>query len=218
MWVNLIVFFLFGVVLCSGSGSNPPSQIHIALAGVDEDGNSNTMSVSWFTQQNPKSPSVKYGKISSDYSDVAFGTSVIYYETYTSHVVLNNLEPATIYYYIVGDDADGWSMEHTFTSAPLSSHSRGNFSFAVFADLGVVNGGPTIDYVNSIKDSIDFVWHGGDVSYADDAFLHAGCVAKFCYEDTINAYLSNVETWASRIPYMVMPGNHEAGTFYYHFG
>ena len=32
----------------------------------------------------------------------------------------------------------------------------------------------------SVKDSIDLVWHTGDVGYADDAFLHKDCFVHFC--------------------------------------
>ena len=72
----------------------------------------------------------------------------------------------------MGDESGGWSSEFNFKSAPLSSKLRGNWSFAVFGDLGVYNGLPSTDYLTKIKDDIDFVWHGGDISYADDSFLH----------------------------------------------
>jgi hypothetical protein len=58
------------------------------------------------------------------------------YETFHHHVVLNTLEPDTTYYYVVGDDSNGYSNEFKFTSAPLSSRDMKNFTFAVFGDLG----------------------------------------------------------------------------------
>lgn len=119
---------------------------------------------------------------------------------------MKNLSPSSDYFYIVGDEEGGWSSELQFKSAPLATRRRSGMSFAVFADLGSVNGEPTINYVDSIKDKIDLVWHGGDVSYADDSFLHVGCLTKFCYEEAYNKYMNMIQSWASKVPYMVAPG------------
>eukprot|EP01039_Chlorochromonas_danica_P007657 gene7657-8462_t len=187
-----------------------PTEVHIALAGQTSTGESSTIAVSWHTQNSTASSLVKYGVTSGKYDQLAKGLENVYYQTYNHHVVLNELTPDTKYYYIVGDDTAGWSNEFAFTSAPLSSKLRGNFSFFVFGDLGVVNGDPTIDYITAHKDEVNLIWHAGDVSYADDSFLHAGCFTKFCYEDTFDSFMTKVEPWASQLPYMVTPGNHEA--------
>lgn len=117
--------------------------------------------------------------------------------------------PDTTYYYIVGDESNGYSNEFKFTSAPLSSSGINNLTFAVFGDLGVTNGDASINYLTSIKDDISLVWHGGDVSYADDSFLHKDCVLHFCYEEVWDEYMEEIEEMASQIPYMTAPGNHE---------
>jgi hypothetical protein len=57
-----------------------------------------------------------------------------------------------------------------------------------------------------MKDNVNLVWHGGDVSYADDSFLHAGCLFEFCYEKAFDNYMNAIEPWAATIPYMVAPG------------
>lgn len=201
------LFLTFGLALTS----NIPTQVHVALAGSDSTGNSNTFSVSWNTVTQTSTTFVKYGTVSGTYDMVSEGSSAAYYETFNHHVVLQTLKPSTKYYYIVGDDTDGWSPEFSFKSAPLSSDLRNNFSFVVYGDLGVYNGDATKNYINSIKDEVELVWHAGDESYADDSFLHKGCFTKFCYEDTQDQYLIGIEAWASKIPYMVTPGNHEAG-------
>jgi hypothetical protein len=43
----------------------------------------------------------------------------------------------------------------------------------VFGDLGVANGEASIAFMNDIasKDEVKLIWHGGDISYADDSFL-----------------------------------------------
>jgi hypothetical protein len=192
------------------AGSTTPEQIHIALSGKDNNGNSNGIAVSWQTSENTGSSTVKFGLASNQYSDSAVGSSASYYETFNHHVVLEDLEPDTWYYYVVGDNQGGFSKEYKFRTAPLSSSTR-SFKFGVFADLGTSHGESTLNYLsNTMKDDVSLVWHGGDVSYADDSFLHPGCLFKFCYESSYNEYMNDIEGWASMIPYMVAPGNHEA--------
>jgi len=191
-------------------GEDLPTQVHIALAGGDAGGNSNGMAVSWNTVKQTPTTTVKYGLQAGNYDKSATGTSSAYYETFNHHAIMENLSPATEYHYIVGDDTEGWSQDFSFKSAPLSSNLHSNFSFIIYGDLGVYNGDPTRDYINSVKDKVELVWHAGDASYADDSFLHEGCVAKFCYEDTLDTYMKSVEPWTSKLPYMVTPGNHEA--------
>lgn len=97
-----------------------------------------------------------------------------------------------------------------FTSAPVSSVSEQSLNFAVFADLGLVNGDSSISFLKSIQNSTSLIWHGGDISYADDAFLHKGCMFSFCYEETWDQFMNEMEPIVSQLPYMVAPGNHEA--------
>lgn len=204
----IVLPFILALICCSSIlAEDIPSQIHIAVAGEK----SELISVVWNTQGSTESSIVKYGTSSGEYQMQSRGSSSSYYETFQHKVLLEGpLVPSTLYYYIVGDDLSGWSKEFSFRSPPQDSSIQGGFSFAVFADLGVVNGDPTNDYITSIKDDISLVWHGGDASYADDSFLHKDCVLKFCYEDQQNEYLSRTEAWASSIPYMLTPGNHEA--------
>lgn len=206
-------FFVVFVVACSiacAVAVDIPTEVHIALAGVASTGDASTMAVSWHTENQTPSSTVKYGTAPGVYSYTVQGTGSTYYRTWNHHAVLNTLSPNTKYYYIVGDESAGWSQEHSFVSAPLASNLRGNFSFFIFGDLGVVNGDPSNNYIKANKDSVNLIWHAGDVSYADDAFLHAGCVTKFCYEETWDTYMTNAEPWASMLPYMTAPGNHEA--------
>lgn len=212
---SFLLFFIFYylklIISIDTTATTAPREVHIALAGNDVNGNSNKMAISWNTIDQTTTSIVKYGLTSGNYNMKSSGSSSAYYETFNHHVVLNELQPATTYYYVVGDEEQGgYSKEFEFQSAPLSSTLRGNFSFIIYGDLGVYNGDPTKDYINSIKNDVNLIWHAGDISYADDSFLHAGCVTKFCYEDTLDTYMSNIESWASKLPYMVTPGNHEA--------
>ena len=49
----------------------------------------------------------------------------------------------------------------------------------------------------------DFVWHVGDLSYADDTL-------EVFYEATWNKYMNGIQPAVANQAYMVLPGNHEA--------
>jgi acid phosphatase type 7 len=214
MLAFIISLSVLAIVAAAG---DLPSQVHIALAGKSATGDSNSMAVSWNTKHQTLTSTVKYGTQSGKYVSRSTGSASAYYQSFNHHVVLGELQPAKSYYYVVGDEVSGWSEELTFRSAHTSSELRGNYSFLVFGDLGVVNGGPSTDYLNAHRDDISLVWHAGDVSYADDSFLHPDCVFKFCYEDTFDKYMNMVQPVASTVPYMTTPGNHEAGEWRMHF-
>jgi hypothetical protein len=183
-----------------------PSQVHIALAGTHSSG----MAVSWVTQGDTTLSTVQYGTESGNLQYSATGDSSSYWESFHHHVVLKDLTPATTYYYRVGDIEGGFSTEFKFKSAPVSSRDM-PLKFAVFGDLGLVNGDSSLALLKdwTEKEAVELVWHGGDVSYADDSFTHKDCVTKFCYEDTYDSFMKEVEPVASAIPYMTVPGNHE---------
>jgi len=178
-----------------------PQQIHLAFAGLT------TLAISWMTITNISNSIVKYGLEPNIYNYTGKGYSTSYYESFHHHVVLpDNLKPNKDYYYIVGNSLDSWSREFMF-KAP--DYNKVNPSFIIYGDLGSMNGNDTIDYLDSVKDSVDLFWHGGDISYADDAFLHKDCVFKFCYEEAWDRFMSYIEPFASYKPYMVVPGNHD---------
>jgi hypothetical protein len=60
----------------------------------------------------------------------------------------------------------------------------------------------------------DFIWHLGDISYADDDFLHTPFEDN--YENTWNEYMNIIEPFTALYPYMVLVGNHEVGTQHTH--
>lgn len=225
---SLLVFIVFAIIVGLTLGGNPfdgqdwtPLQIHIALAGRDDTGRSDGMSVMWNTKLQTDSSIVKYGEVSGNLNKQITGSSSAYYVTYNHVAVIKDLKPDTVYYYICGDEKkNSWSKERSFRSAPLAQNLRENWAFTYMADLGVVNGSPSTNYVGTMLPSSPIVeqgenarlvWHAGDAGYADDAFTHWGCYAKFCYEDTLDTYMQSAsDKWAAQVPYMLTPGNHEA--------
>ncbi|ETV93242.1 hypothetical protein, variant [Aphanomyces invadans] len=64
-----------------------------------------------------------------------------------------------------------------------------------------------------LRENFDFIWHVGDISYADNAFhtLNADTAALgFVYEKAYNAWMDALEPAMRVVPYMTTVGNHEA--------
>jgi len=185
-----------------------PQQIHIAYAGGDSITNPDGMTVSWQTLDQTSSSIVRFGTVSGALDQTANGDSSSYSATYDHHVTLRNLKPNTRYYYQAGDDAAGWSEELSFVTAPTDSQYP--LTIAIIGDMGTYNSENSIALLNkwASEGSMDFVWHLGDISYADDDFTHHPFENN--YENVWNSYMNSVQGFTAKYPYMVLPGNHEA--------
>ncbi|KAE9551648.1 hypothetical protein FO519_005146 [Halicephalobus sp. NKZ332] len=183
------VFFLPTIL-----GAGGPEQVHIAV-GKDV----NSMVINWVTQQPAGTPQVQYGPQSP--SQMQDGTTVDFeyngVHKYMHTVTLTNLLPATVYYYKVGSTS-GWSQQFQFKTFP----SGNNFQFrvCVFGDLGYLNGTSLPFLIDAAeKGDFDMVVHVGDIAY--DLHTDNG--------ERGDLYMQNLEPLASRVPYMVVAGNHE---------
>ena len=206
------IFPLFFIYCVHCIAVNIPTQVHIALAGKNYYGLVDKMSISWSTLNDTQTHLVRYGISPGNYTSISNGYSQQYYETFHHHNVLSSLQPNTRYYYKVGDEIEGYSKEFTFLSPNKNSDPDESVTFLVYGDLGVWYSDATMAYINKEVNTgeLDLIIHSGDISYADDAFLHNGCRLKSCYESTWDNYMDIVEKWASKVPYMTAPGNHEA--------
>lgn len=181
-----------------------PEQIHLSLASTDR----SLMGVSWVTLHQEVSK-VQYGLAPDSLDMYSSGDT----STYTSagwvgtihKAVMENLEPSTTYYYRVGGDeenaANPWSEIFSFTTITPGS----SLSFAILADMGYGDmSDDTVTALIELTDSgkLDCVIHSGDISYADG------------FEPHWDNFFNKVQPIASKIPYMVTPGNHE---FWYNF-
>jgi hypothetical protein len=186
-----------------------PQNIHLALSGSPSE-----MVVSYLTIGMPEHSKVKYGLVSNQYTYKATGESVTYLKSdrgdmvlYHSHVKMTQLKPSTTYYYVCGDEVAGWSDEYSFTSAPAAPTSPKttlNTTVVVYGDMGIVNSQHTIPRATGriLNKEADFVWHIGDISYADD---YPGGL----YEEVWDQWFKQMEPAMRVAPYMVLPGNHE---------
>lgn len=124
--------------------------------------------------------------------------------------VASDLEFSCNYTYRVGAGPHLWSKSYAFSGLtpyynatnPINTVGKYNPRLAIFGDMGIGNfSKPTRSFLESKvnQGSIDAILHLGDIGYDLDRLQ--GRVA--------DQFLHEIEPIASRIPYMVMPGNHE---------
>jgi hypothetical protein len=177
------------------------SQIHIAQGKTPE-----TMTISWVTKSE-RGSTVWYGLNNTSLNMIQYGHETSYkfdypkegvYESGTiHHVELTNLKPSTQYFYICGDiESDTQSDIFNFTTTSYVG-SLSPTTFGVVGDLGqTIDSEMTLYHLSNNK-KIQLILHPGDLSYAD------------CNQQLWDSYGELIQPLASRIPWMVGPGNHE---------
>ncbi|KAK3000810.1 hypothetical protein RJ639_021763 [Escallonia herrerae] len=176
---------------------------------------------------------VWYGRESGKYSMKRTGVSMIYSQlypfegllNYTSgiihHVKIDGLKPGTKYYYKCGDSSiPEMSEEHVFKTLPLPGTNKYPSRIAVIGDLGVTsNSTTTIDHL--IQNDPSMVLMVGDLTYADQYRTTGGkgapCFScafpdapiRETYQPRWDGWGRFMEPLASRVPMMVVEGNHE---------
>jgi acid phosphatase type 7 len=194
-----------------------PQQVHTAFAGTTP---GTAMTISWTTFTKLSDPVVWIGTTptSLELSDAVPSIVTYYsddkYSLFNYHATVTGLTPHTVYSFQVGSQAtaEDRSDVSTFTTARATTDDD-EFDIAIYGDFGVgASSQPTVDYVNkNLPGKVDFVFHVGDISYADNAgVLTASEAVGFFYEETYNAFMNLISPVMSSVPYMVLVGNHEA--------
>ncbi|WKY10663.1 hypothetical protein Q1695_002770 [Nippostrongylus brasiliensis] len=110
---------------------------------------------------------------------------------YTHEATMTDLLPSTTYWYRIG------KRSFQFKTLPANPES---FRVCVFGDLGYEHGHSTASIIrNGMAGMFDFIIHIGDIAY--DLHSDAG--------RTGDKFMNVLEPVISRIPYMVVAGNHE---------
>ncbi|KAJ4728474.1 Purple acid phosphatase [Melia azedarach] len=175
---------------------------------------------------------VRYGRSRTSLNHEATGYSLVYnqlypfegLQNYTSgiihHVRLTGLQPSTKYYYQCGDPSiPAMSSIYYFRTMPVSSPRNYPKRIAIVGDLGLTyNTTSTISHLISNKP--DLVLLVGDVTYAN-LYLTNG-TGSDCYSCSFSqtpiheTYQPRWDYWGrymqslvSKIPMMVVEGNHE---------
>ncbi|KAG7383897.1 hypothetical protein PHYBOEH_009737 [Phytophthora boehmeriae] len=195
-----------------------PQQIHLAFAGETA---GTGMTVSWATFEPVNDSSLWVGTANTSESLTLVSTtveSVNYYHDdsyhmYHHHATVTGLSPHTKYFYKVGSKAQSTYQSDVYsfvTARPASDTST--FNVIIYGDAG--DGDNSIDtlaYINEqTADDIDFIYQLGDMSYADDDYLVLSQATGFFYEEVYNKWMNSLAPVMSKIPYMVLVGNHEA--------
>jgi len=195
--VNLYVVLLGLLSLCVGDTT--VKYVHLAMTG-----DSSEMMVGWFTDDKTSSSTVKWGSRSGNYNFTASGSASEWKHDYgfNHFVKLTHLTPNARYYYVCGDGNGGWSSEFSFKAIPPAG-STNTFRMAIYGDMGIVNSQKTVERVQARlqRGEIDWVFHVGDISYADKHFLD--------FQKAWNTWFDRIQPIAASVPYMVCPGNHE---------
>jgi predicted phosphodiesterase len=179
------------------------SQIHISQGLTPS-----SMTISWVTNDDCYSH-VAYGNNSEFLDSYIYGKSTSYNFTYTlnqpifyqsgyiHHVLIDELEPNTLYFYKCGDFVNKIKSNLlNFTTLPNVGDHR-KISFGIIGDLGqTYHSLSTVNHLENDR-SIKMILHAGDLSYAD------------CNQPLWDIYGKMIEPLAKRIPWMVCAGNHE---------
>ncbi|OQR96001.1 iron/zinc purple acid phosphatase-like protein [Achlya hypogyna] len=196
-----------------------PQQLHLAYAGVEP---GTAMTVSWTTYHRINDSAVwvaghsfrNASHLAPHMASIASYYADDNYTLYTYHVTLRGLTPKTRYYYQVGSLGNATrrsSVFHFRTARP--SNDNHSFEMLMYADFGERNAEATVSLVSALAERLDFIWHVGDISYADNAFhdLDKDVNALgFVYEKAYNAWMDSLEPTMHHVPYMTTVGNHEA--------
>ncbi|TMW66874.1 hypothetical protein Poli38472_011990 [Pythium oligandrum] len=194
-----------------------PQQLHVAFAGEKA---GTGLTFSWTTYSEVKDPAVWIGTSDQDLklAEATVEVKTYYkdekYSLYNYHATVTGLTPHTQYSYRVGSkaSADQQSAVTRVTTA-RSSDDQEEFDIAIYGDMGVDdNAQKTFKYVlANLPGKVDFVFHLGDISYADNAgLLTPSEGVGFFYEETYNKFMDEISPVSSTLPYMVLVGNHEA--------
>ncbi|CAI5741701.1 unnamed protein product [Hyaloperonospora brassicae] len=196
--------------------SRDPQQFHLAFAG-EKPGTG--MTISWTTYGPVDDPAVWIGSSKSNVARVKTAKIEVkqYFKTedytlFSHHAVVTDLKPKTEYFYKVGSasNAKFQSAVSSFTTA-RTSDDKSPFVVAIYGDLGTeVNSIATNKYINGLDGKVDFIYHLGDISYADNDFLTGRTAFGFFYEEVWNKFMNSLTSVMRRMPYMVVVGNHEA--------
>jgi hypothetical protein len=120
---------------------------------------------------------------------------------YMHTILLEDVRPSTTYFYRVGTDQHGWSLIYSFTNRP--SNKDESVYLIAYGDMGVspveLGAKSTMDRVKTrvTSTNVTCLLHIGDISYA------RGIGALW------DAFMTQIQPIASRVPYMVGIGNHE---------
>lgn len=114
---------------------------------------------------------------------------------------MNNLISGSKYSYEFGSPERGWQNKQVFTTMKsLSGTNAEKLSLAIYGDFGFANSQSLEKLIDFQLDNLyDMVLHIGDMAYNLDT--DDGTIG--------DKFMNKIQPFASKVPYMTCPGNHE---------
>nr|CAG4708299.1 unnamed protein product [Naegleria fowleri] len=213
-------------ITASSSSEYTPIEVHLAFTQI-----SNQIVVSFHTlNYNEKllgSPMIKLSKDPNLIREVqvaSIGSVVTQYGEvshtgYDFNVLLTNLEYDTLYYYQCTFRNGNVSSDiyHFHTRTDPNRPESYETTVISYGDQGILNSYYVMErvkefisnfYNSSSKNKNLFVYHLGDISYADD---YPGLI----YQAVWSWYMHKMTPIMPYVAYMVLPGNHEMGPLHH---
>ncbi|CAD5205997.1 unnamed protein product [Bursaphelenchus okinawaensis] len=159
------------------------------------------MNVHWITFEDAISE-VRYGTKLEELKKAVTGrTHNFKFDVITRYIhnaIMVDLLPNTTYYYQVGGDGV-WSKTYTFKTLPFDKTDY-SLRICIFGDLGVENG-ISLEYLAEAaqNNEFDLIIDVGDFAY--DLHTNDGQIGDI--------FMNQMEPIASKVPFMVVAGNHE---------
>ena len=162
-------------------------------------------------------PRVFYGASPTTMTQVAVGNTTTYFGSSVAfhHVVLTGLQYHTTYYYTILFQNLTAVPYYTFTTVRAQGDSTNNQVIGLVGDLGWdPSAAATTSLMTTLtmNGSLDFWLHIGDLSYADTWPTHVNG-SVYVYDQIFEIFMDNISPITQRLPYQVLPGNHEAACY-----
>jgi predicted phosphodiesterase len=179
-----------------------PKGIHLSWNGINEVKTSTNMAITWLNE-NTDNGVVQYGLTDKNFNTTIKATEA-YSEglkTYVSKATLENLKPATYYYYRVGSQKNGWSLVYKFRTGPVAGE-KSKIVIGIWSDTQNNGGNYNFEQTDTIvklmsKKAYYFTIHNGDI-------VENGSVVKN-WKD----YFNVAQPINANYPLMSVTGNHD---------
>ena len=177
---------------------SPQNSLQVHLHHSDRSSGS-SVAISWATPSRSKClPEVMLGREKVTGVTRTYNTSTLADGSAASfqHVALGHLTDGEVYNYSLS--CNGTSFSASFVAPRETSLPGDSYQFAVFGDMGISQAAhDTVASLSAVAHQLNAVYHIGDLSYArgNDAVW--------------NEFFAMIEPVASRMPWDVIPGNHD---------
>lgn len=195
-FLTLILFFKSSIIFCQ------PKGIHLSWNGAKDVKTSSTIAITWLNDVADKGL-VQYGVKEKNLNKDCKATESYSTElkTFINKITLENLKPATYYYYKVGSDKNGWSAVYNFRTGPKFGDNS-KIVIGLWSDTQNNGGNYNFEQTDSIvkqmgKNAYYFTIHNGDI-------VENGSVVK-SWKDLFNV----TQPINANYPFMSVTGNHD---------